>query len=179
MPIQSYFNPQTGRVEQTDSVNAPQFANTGYSGIQGWNPTTIASPQANQISNEQRNVTQNVQAGSDFSGYQNTLQDLLRDPSKVQQTAGYKFAFDQGNQAINRSAAKAGMLNSGNALAELAKYGQGMASQQYDTEANRLAGLMRNAQQFGLASEYIKTPQAQGQWVGGAYQQPIPQASWY
>lgn len=97
--------------------------------------------------------------GADFSGYQNQLQGLLTDPSKIQQTAGYQFAVDQGNQAINRSAAAKGMSNSGNVLAELAKYGQGMASQQYDTQTNRLADLMRGSQQFGVQSGYYQPPQ--------------------
>jgi hypothetical protein len=95
-------------------------------------------------------------------------QSLLKDPSKVQQTAGYQFALDQGNQAINRSAAAKGMLGSGNVLAELAKYGQGMASQRYDKEldnilqgansagnqTNTLASLLHGAQNFGVGSNY-------------------------
>lgn len=121
-------------------------------------------------------------AGADFSGYQsgvntalndqsnwNTMyRDLIRDPSKIQQTAGYQFALDQGNQAINRSAAAKGMLNSGNVLAELAKYGQGMASQNYQqqlgnvqqgaqmagNQVNTLGNLMQNAQNFGVTSGY-------------------------
>jgi hypothetical protein len=93
--------------------------------------------------------------GSDFGGYQSQLQGLLSDPSKIQQTPGYQFAVDQGNQAINRSAAAKGMLNSGGVLAELAKYGQGMASQQYDTQTNRLADLMHGAQTFGVQSGYF------------------------
>lgn len=123
-----------------------------------------------------------LENGSDFSSYQtgvtNSLasqnqanqqyQDLLKDPSKVQQTAGYQFALDQGNQAINRSAAAKGMSNSGGILAELAKYGQGMASQQYQQQLNNyqqnfenqgkqlnsLTGLMQGAQKFGTAAGY-------------------------
>jgi len=121
-------------------------------------------------------------SGADFSGYQagvNTAlndqsnwnsmyRDLITDPSKIQQTAGYQFALDQGNQAINRSAASKGMLNSGNVLAELARYGQGMASTEYDKQlartrggaelaggrVNSLGGLMSNAQSFGVQSGY-------------------------
>jgi cytochrome c556 len=97
----------------------------------------------------------------------------LQDPSQVQNTAGYKFAVDQGNQAINRSAAAKGMLNSGGVLAELAKYGQGMGAQQYqtqlgnlqqnyqnqNTQTNNLANLMQGAQQFGINSGYYQNPQ--------------------
>ena len=70
--------------------------------------------------------------------YENRLKSLIENPSNIQNSGAYRFAFDQGQQAIERSAAAKGMLNSGNILAELARYGQGMASQQYDKEADRL-----------------------------------------
>jgi len=74
--------------------------------------------------------------GSNY--YENRLKSLMENPNSIQNSGAYRFAFDQGQQAIERSAAAKGMLNSGNILAELAKYGQGMASQQYDKEADRL-----------------------------------------
>lgn len=98
-----------------------------------------------------------VQSGADYSPYQNRLMGLLNDPSTIEQTPGYKFQVEQGNQAINRSAAAKGMLGSGNVLAELAKYGQGMASQEYGGQVNRLADLMRGAQQFGVSTGQLKT----------------------
>jgi len=129
---------------------------------------------------------QQIASGSDFSGYQNQLSDLLKqqskanqryqellnDPNKIKESAGYKYALGQGNQAINRSAAAKGMLNSGNVLAELAKYGQGMASQNYqqqignyqqdlqnqNTLASMMANLAQNAQNFGLQSGYFDAP---------------------
>jgi len=94
------------------------------------------------------------QTGSDFSQEQNMLSGLLSDPSKIQQTAGYQFDVDQGNQAINRSAAARGSLNSGGVLAELAKYGQGMASREYGNQVNRLSSLIGQKQQFGMGSGY-------------------------
>lgn len=101
---------------------------------------------------------QQVASGSDFSGYQNQLNNLLANPSSVTQTPGYQFALQQGNEAINRSAAAKGMLNSGNVLAELAKYGQGMASQGYQQQLNNLQGLMQGAQQFGVQTGYYNPP---------------------
>lgn len=82
--------------------------------------------------------------GSNY--YENRLKSLMENPDSIQNSGAYRFAFDQGQQAIERSAAAKGMLNSGNILAELAKYGQGMASQQYDKEADRLG-------QFALQKE--------------------------
>ena len=44
----------------------------------------------------------------------------MENPDSIQNSGAYRFAFDQGQQAIERSAAAKGMLNSGNILAELA-----------------------------------------------------------
>jgi hypothetical protein len=73
--------------------------------------------------------------------YETRLRQLMNNPDSISDTGAYKFAFNQGQQAIERSAAAKGMSGSGNVLAELMNYGQGMASQQYGTEADRLAGL--------------------------------------
>jgi hypothetical protein len=108
-----------------------------------------------------------MKSGSDFSVYQNQLQGLLNNPSSIQNDPSYQFRLGQGNQAINRSAAAKGMLGSGNVLAELAKYGQGMASQEYDNQFNRLSDLMKNSQQFGIGSGYY-TPPGTTQTVPGA-----------
>jgi hypothetical protein len=173
------INPWTG----VDESRASQWGelekgNVGGSSI--WNQyakNALGNPAT--FSQEQK-MKQNVQQGSDFSGYLQSLNDLLKDPNKVTETAGYKFALDQGNQQINRSAAAKGMLNSGNVLAELAKYGQGMASQQYNTETNRLASLLGGAQQFGAQSNYYTPQQPTGVWTGRSYTQPtMPQASYW
>jgi hypothetical protein len=79
--------------------------------------------------------------------YENKLQKLMDNPDSIQNSGAYRFAFDQGQQAIERSAAAKGMLNSGNILAELAKYGQGMASQQFDKQADRLGSLAMQREQ--------------------------------
>lgn len=54
---------------------------------------------------------------------------------------GYKFAMDQGVQAIDRSAASRGILNSGATLKALDTFGQGQASQQYGNYFARLQSL--------------------------------------
>lgn len=53
---------------------------------------------------------------------------------------GYQFALDQGTQAALRGASAAGMLNSGNTLAALSQYGQGLANQEYGSWLDRLSG---------------------------------------
>lgn len=54
----------------------------------------------------------------------------------------YKWRFDQGQQAVERSLAAKGLLNSGNAAIELQEYGQGMASQEYQAQFERLLAAM-------------------------------------
>lgn len=120
--------------------------------------------------------------GSDFSDYENQLRGLMSDPSKIQQTAGYQFDVDQGNQAINRSAAARGQLGGGGVLAELAKYGQGMASKEYGNQVNRLSSLIGQKQQFGIGSGYyddLKTPQITSGGGGGSRAAPAPQKDPY
>lgn len=100
-----------------------------------------------------------MQQGAAFEPYQNQLNQLMTNPAAIQQTPGYQFALEQGNQAINRSAAAKGALNSGGVLAELSRYGQGMASQEYGNQVNRLSDLMRGAQNFGVQAGYYQPPQ--------------------
>lgn len=61
----------------------------------------------------------------------------------------YKFKFEQGQQALERSQASKGLLGSGNAAMELQQYGQGMASTEYAAQFQRmLQGLT------GVESQY-------------------------
>lgn len=73
--------------------------------------------------------------------YSGMLKDLMTDPSKIQESAAYKFRVGQGQEALQRALGARGMLNSGNRLMELTKYGQDMASQEYDNQAGRLTNL--------------------------------------
>lgn len=59
-----------------------------------------------------------------------TAQTMELDP-------GYRFAVDEGNQGIQRSAAARGTLLTGGLLKALGRYNTGMAAQQYDTIYNR------------------------------------------
>lgn len=87
-------------------------------------------------------------------GYQNYLSTFNEQPvepaveeagapdfSSFFESPDYRFALDQGTQATERSAAARGGLNSGNTLAELTRYGQGLATQNFGNYTNRLASL--------------------------------------
>lgn len=63
------------------------------------------------------------------------------DFSSFTQSPDYQFAQQQGLQAMDRSAASRGNLFSGGHSADLLKFGQGLASQNYNNYYNRLASL--------------------------------------
>jgi hypothetical protein len=56
-----------------------------------------------------------------------------------QESPGYQFQMDQGVQALDRSAAARGMLNSGAQMKSLNRFGQGVANQEFGNYYSRLA----------------------------------------
>ena len=64
----------------------------------------------------------------------------------------YKFRYDQGMEAVNRSMAAQGQLGSGLQMKSLMDYGQQSASQEYGNEWNRLASLAGVGQTAGVGS---------------------------
>ena len=88
-----------------------------------------------------------------FSGGGGGGSGTLSNLANIEQSPAYKWRYDQGLEAVNRTAAAKGMLGSGNRLAELTKYGQGMASQEYDNEFDRQYRLKALEQQRQLAQQ--------------------------
>lgn len=76
---------------------------------------------------------------------------------------GYQFALDQGSQALQRSAAARGILNSGATAKALTDYGQGMAAQQYGNYFNRLQSLAGIGQSATNATGQFGASAASGQ----------------
>lgn len=92
----------------------------------------------------QFDITQgNMQGGIDAGNRARTQMEALNggDFSSFQQSPDYQFAFDQGMQGLDRSAASRGSLYSGGADADRIKFGQGMANQNYGTYYSRLSDL--------------------------------------
>jgi hypothetical protein len=95
----------------------------------------------------------------------------------IQNQPGYQFQMDQGSQALQRSMAAKGLLNSGAAAKALTQYGQGYASSaandylnglrsmaglgQTSVQATGVAG-MNTANQIGQNSIYAGNAQASG-----------------
>lgn len=76
------------------------------------------------------------------ANYITRLNQLYADPSSIENTPGYKFAKEQGLDAIQRKMAARGMSLSGNELGEMDKFSTGLAAQTLDKER---AALMQMA----------------------------------
>lgn len=87
--------------------------------VQAWQNQTAATQQAANNDPAYGSLTRNF-----------TMADYQADP-------GYQFRLDQGQQALERSAAARGGLLSGGALKDTTAYAQGMASQEYGNAYNR------------------------------------------
>jgi hypothetical protein len=107
-----------------------------------------------------------------------SMADFQADP-------GYAFRLQEGQKALERSAAARGGLMSGGTMKALTGYGQGMASQEYQSAYNRftgeqdrrfnrlstLAGFGQNAvSQTGQAGQNFAQQAGQNIMAGGAAQ---------
>jgi hypothetical protein len=82
------------------------------------------------------------QTDSAASGeYRLSSEEMQSARDRFQETPGYQFRFDEGTRALDRSAAARGGLRGGGFARELTRYGQGIASDEFNNYANRLAGL--------------------------------------
>ena len=87
----------------------------------------------------------------------NKLNELLQNPSSITSTPGYEFAYNQGLEAVNRTAAAKGQLGSGNRLYDLTKYGQGLASQTYGNTISQLGNFLNKTQVPGFEMQSYAT----------------------
>ena len=82
--------------------------------------------------------------GSEFAfddtGYQPFGAEFEFDAEDLQKDPGYQWRLNQGNKAVERSAAAGGMLGSGKTLKGLQRWSQGLASQEYDRAYGRSLG---------------------------------------
>jgi len=141
---QNNVNKLKGLLESYDSSGsggAEQWSNPFGAGGSGGAPTMSTSNR--------------FEAG--LSDAESRLRSLLDNPDSINKSAAYKFRVKQGEEAINRQLGARGMLNSGNRLMELTKYGQDMGSQEYDAQAGRLSNLLGNYSQSWLGDKNANT----------------------
>lgn len=83
----------------------------------------------------QTSLQQNPGGNADDPNYGSLLKPFSE--TDWQADPGYQFRLDQGQQALERSAAARGGLLSGGALKDIDAYSQGLASQEYQNAYNR------------------------------------------
>ena len=133
MPTEGQVADGNYRYVQGGLVYTPS-AGAIYSGGQWLTPAQYQQQQAQQ-------TTQKT-----LSTASNKLNELLQNPESVTSTPGYQFAYNQGLEAVNRTAAAKGQLGSGNRLYDLTKFGQGLASQTYNNTVSQLTNLLNRNQ---------------------------------
>ena len=121
-----------------------------YSGGQWLTPAQMRQQQAQQTT--QKTLTT----------ASNKLNTLLQNPESVASTPGYQFAYNQGLEAVNRTAAAKGQLGSGNRLYDLTKFGQGLASQTYNNTVSQLSNLLNRSQSPEYSMESYSTKSSGG-----------------
>lgn len=87
------------------------------------------------------------------------LRSLMANPQIIEANPAYQFRQEQGQKALERNLAARGGTLGGGALKELTRYGQGMASDEFQNQFNRLAALAgigqaATNQQTAAASAY-------------------------
>ena len=102
-------------------------------------------------------LSQDNRFSAGLSDAESRLRALLDNPDSITNSAAYKFRVGQGQEALQRSLGAKGLLNSGNRLQELTKYGQDMGSQEYDAQYGRLSSLLGNYSQGYTADKNANT----------------------
>ena len=143
-PVEGQVADGKYRYVQGGLVQTPS-AGTTYSGGQWLTPAQYQQSQAQQ------------KAQQVYTTAGNKLNTLLQNPSSITSTPGYQFAYNQGLEAVNRTAAAKGQLGSGNRLYDLTKFGQGLASQTYNNTVSQLGNFLNKTQVPGFSMESYNT----------------------
>ena len=98
------------------------------------------------------------------NGYADQLKTLMNGQFSTSDPS-YQWRLDQGQKAVERSAAARGLLQSGNAAIELQQYGQGMASQEYSAQFNRTLSAM-GASEGAFQNSYNRLAELSGMSAG-------------
>lgn len=108
----------------------------------------------------------------ELSGAGTALSKLIADPSSIYDTAQYKAAFGQGQNAVNSTLAAQGLNASGNQLAALQNYGQSFGQKAYSDQVTQLSGLYSqelgaNQQAFNQGLSLNNQAYSQGAQMSG------------
>ena len=86
--------------------------------------------------------------------------------ARLEALPGFQFRRDQGRQAVERSAASRGLLESGAVLKELERFGQGLASESFGEEFGRLAQLASLTGDAGFRQAQARSELLTGRGTG-------------
>ena len=117
------YDPFTFQAFQADPMAAQDYAGFQYQGFEG----AALTPQ-------------------DYAGFQATVDPFAAEGfvaptgAEAAQDPGYQFRLEEGQRALEQSAAAKGMLRTGNTWKDLQRYGQGMATSEYDKVYGRRMG---------------------------------------
>lgn len=75
---------------------------------------------------------------------------------------GYQFRFNEGQRAVDSSAASKGLLMSGGQLKDLVKYGQGVAADDFNDQFNRYMSIAGGGQQAATSGAQLGQNTANG-----------------
>jgi hypothetical protein len=76
-----------------------------------------------------------------------SLSDMLQPGYDHTTSPGYQFRFNEGQRAVESGGAARGMLMSGGTLKDLTRFGQGIASDDFNDQFNRTASVAAGGQQ--------------------------------
>jgi len=140
--LTSILNAQWARDQPTQQMNYAIQRQKAMAGL-GNQQQTYSMEQRNAATAE---ALANARAapGPGRSVYDQRLQQMMLG-SFTPDDATYQWRLEQGMNNLARSGAAKGMLGSGNMAAELLAFGQGMASQEYGAQFNRLLQASSNA----------------------------------
>lgn len=136
----------TDRADRND-INRPRYTDpvTSYRvGDQSFDSRDAAQSYLNTLGPDPSTVAPVDEAG----GYQG-----------FQATPGYQFRFDEGQKALERMASARGLRLGSSTLKEAARFGEGLAADEYNNYWNRLAGVSgtgqtANSQQIAAGQNY-------------------------
>ncbi len=139
----------TARINEQFARQVPiqqqQYAIKRQEGLSGTgNVQQIQSMDQRNIATAEALANAKAAPGPGRSAYDQRLQQMMLG-SFAPDDPSYKWRLEQGMTNLGRSQAAKGMLGSGNMAAELLSFGQGMASQEYGAQFNRLLQASTNA----------------------------------
>ena len=129
-------------------------ASLGYTALQR---QLTNQEQLNQVYQPQ---LQSYMQGDPTGGYGAQMQSLMQGQFSTNDPS-YQWRLQQGQGAVERSAAARGLLNSGQAAIELMNYGQGAASTEYQAQFNRTLQAMQ-ASETSFQSGYNRLAELAG-----------------